>query len=85
MKWQPVRNQNYSSRDTSYRGECPRFNENATLSIHLSGKQIGKYDLRPTFTPYIKECSLLIETNDKNTACMLSCPVFEAYKKSYDC
>ena len=82
MKWQPVRNENYSSRDTYCRGECPRFNESATLSIHLSGKQVSKYDLQPTFTPRIKECSLLKEKNDKNTACTLSCPIFEAYKNS---
>lgn len=85
MKRQPVRNENYSSRDTYCRGECPRFTESATLSIHLSGKQGSKYDFQPTFTPHIKECSLLKEKNDKNTACMLSCPVFEAYKKSHDC
>lgn len=84
MKWQPVRNKNYSSRDTYCYGDCPRFIESATLSIHLSGKQGSKSDLQPTFTPYITECSLLKEKNDKNTACMLSCPIFETYKKSYD-
>lgn len=84
MKWQSVRNENYSSRDTYYRGECPRFSENATLSIHLSGKQIGKSDLQLTFTPHIKECSLLKEKNEKNTACMLSCTIFEEYKNSHD-
>lgn len=40
MKWKPVRNENYSSRDIDYQGECSNFNESATLSIHLSGKQI---------------------------------------------
>ena len=84
MKWQPIRNKDYSSRDTYCRGDCPRFNENATLSIHLSGKQASKTDLQPTFTPHIKECSLLKEKNDTNTACMLSCPIFEAYKSSHD-
>lgn len=84
MKWQPVRNKDYSSHDTYCKGDCARFNENATLSIHLSGKQVSKYDLQLTFTPHIKECSLLKEKNDTNTACMLSCPIFEAYKSSYD-
>ena len=84
MKWQPVRNKDYSSRDTYWKGDCARFNENATLSIHLRGKQESKYDLQLTFTPYIKECSLLKEKNDTNTACMLSCPIFEAYKSSHD-
>lgn len=84
MKWQYVRNKDYSSRDTYWRGECPRFIKSATLSIHLSGKQGRKSDLQLTFTPHIKECSLLKEKNDKNTACMLSCPVFEAYKDSHD-
>lgn len=84
MGWQPVRNKDYSSRDTYCRGECLRFNENATLSIHLSGKSGSKSDLQLTFIPHIKECSLLKEKNDKNTACMLSCSVFKAYKNSCD-
>lgn len=84
MKWQPVRNKDYRSRDTYCRGDCPRFNENATLSIRLSGKQASKSDLQPTFTPHIKECSLLKEKNDTNTVCMFSCPIFEAYKSSHD-
>ena len=84
MKWQPIRNENYSSRNTYSKGECPRFKESAELSIHLTGKQPYKTDLQPTFTPHIKECSLLKEKNEKNTACMLSCPIFEAYKNSHD-
>ena len=84
MKWQPIRNEDYSSRDTCWRGECPRFIESATLSIYLRGKQGSASDLQPTFTPHIKECSLLKEKNEKNTVCMLSCPVFEAYKNSHD-
>ena len=27
---------------------------------------------------------LLKEKNDKNKGCMISCPIFEAYKKSHD-
>ena len=84
MGWKPIRNENYSSRDIDYRGECPNFNESATLSIHLSGKKNGKFDSLLTFTPHIKECSLLKEKNVKNTACMLSCTVFEEYKNSHD-
>ena len=71
------------SYDDYYRGKCSRFNEDATLSLHLSGKQGSKYDLQLTFTPYIKECSLLKEKNDKSSGCMLSCPIFEAYKNSH--
>ena len=84
MKWQPVRNKDYSSRDTYYQGKCSRFHESATLSIHFSGKQGCKSDLQPTFIPHLKECSLLKEKNDKDTTCMLSCPIFEAYKNSHD-
>lgn len=76
MKWQPIRNKDYSSRDTYWQGECPKFMESATLSIHLSGKQESTYDLQPNFTPHIKECSLLKEKSDKDTTCMLSCPIF---------
>lgn len=83
MKWQPVRNKDYSFRDDYCRGKCPRFIEDAILSIHLSGKQGSKTDLQLTFTPYIKECNLLKEKSDKNTVCMLSCPIFEAYKNSH--
>ena len=83
-KWQPVRNKDYSSHEISWKGDCPKFNESATLFIHLSGRQVSKSDLQLTFTPHIKECSLLSEKNDKNTACMLSCPIFEAYKNSHD-
>ena len=83
MKWQPVRNKDYTSRDDCYRGKCPRFFEDATRFIHLSGKQSSKFDLQLIFTPHVKECSLLKEKNDKNTACMLSCPIFEAYKNGH--
>ena len=83
MKWQPVRNKSYSSRDDYYRGKCSRFKEITTLSIQLNGKQGSKFDLQLTYTPHIKECSLLKEKNDKNTACMLSCPVFKAYQNSH--
>ena len=82
MKWQPARNKDYSSPNTYCQGECPRFRKNAILFIHLSGKKESSYDLQLTFTPHIKECSLLKEKNDKNTVCMLSCPIFEAYKNS---
>ena len=84
MKWQPVRNKDYSARDIYLSGECLKFNENAKLSIHLSGKQESKSDLQLTYIPYIKECSLLKEKNDKDTTCMLSCPVFGKYKNSHD-
>ena len=83
-KWNPIRNENYSSRDTYWRGRCPKFIEDATLFIYLSGKQVCKSDLQLTFTPHFKECSLLKERNDKDTSCMLSCPIFEAYKNSHD-
>ena len=49
MKWQPVRNKDYNSRDTYCCGECPRFIESATLSIHLSGKQGSKFDLHAIY------------------------------------
>ena len=83
MKWQPVRNKDSSSYDDCCRGKCPRFVEDATLSIHLSSKLGSKSDLQLTFTPHIIECSLLKEKNDKNTVCMLSCPIFDAYMNSH--
>ena len=84
MKWQPIRNNDYSSRDTYHRGDCPIFIQTATISIHLSGKQESKSNSNLIFTPYIKECSLLKEKNIKNKSCMLLCPIFEAYKNSHD-
>ena len=84
MKWQPIRNENYNSLDTYCRGKCPIFNESATLSIHLSGKLICKSDLQPTFTPYFEECSLLKEKNEKDAACVISCPIFEEYKNGHN-
>lgn len=83
MKWQPVRNKDYSSYDDCCWGKCPRFVEDATLSIHLSGKLGSKSDLQLTFTPHIIECSLLKEKSEKNAVCMLSCPIFDAYKNSH--
>lgn len=82
MKSQPARNNDYRSRDDYCRGKCPRFVAEATLYIHLSGKRGCESDLQLTFTPHIKECSLL-KKDDKNTVCMLSCPIFEAYKSSH--
>ena len=79
-----MRNEDYSSHETDCRGECPRFRENAILFIHLSGKKESRFDLQLTFTPHIKECSLLNAKNENNTACMLSCPIFETYKSSHN-
>ena len=83
MAWKIVRNKDYTSRDTYHRGECPRFKENATLSIHLSGKQVSKYDLQPSFFPQLKECSLLNEKHEKDSSCMFGCRCFEEYKNSH--
>ena len=77
-----VRNKDYYSRDTSHRGECLRFREIATLSIHLSGKQVSKADLQLSFSPCLRECSLLREKNENDTSCMIWCPCFEDYKKN---
>ena len=52
MKYKPFRNESYNSHDISYPGECPRFNEEATLYIHLSGSQVCKHDLQPTYNRY---------------------------------
>lgn len=84
MKSKTVRNINYSSYDTDCPGTCPRFKENTTIIIHLCGKKGSKFDLQPTFTPYFKECSLLKKKNEKDTSCMLSCPVFEEYKDGHN-
>ncbi len=83
MAWKIVRNKDYTSRDTYHRGECPRFKETATLSIHLSGKQVSKYDLQPSFFPQLKECSLLNEKHEKDKSCMFGCCCFEEYKNSH--
>lgn len=83
-KRQFERNIDYTSFDTYCQGVCPKFNENAKLSIRLNGRYESKYDLDLTYTPHIKECSLLKEKNDKNTVCMLSCPVFKAYKNGHN-
>ncbi len=84
MSWSPTRNKDYYSRDTYYKGECPRFRETATLSIHLSGKIVGKNDKQPTFSPYLQACSLLKEKREKDTSCKLGCSCFEDYKNSHD-
>ena len=84
MAWKIVRNKDYNSRDTYHRGECPRFKETATLSIHLSGKQVSKHDLGLSFSPCLKECSLLNEKREKDTSCMFGCRCFEEYKQSHD-
>ena len=84
MAWQIVRNKNYTSRETYHRGDCKRFNEIATLSIHLSGKQMCKSDLQPTFSCRLDECSLLKEKNERDTTCMMECSLLKDYKKSHD-
>ena len=56
-----VRNKDYNSINDFHRGECHRFRETATLSIHLSGKQVSKDDLQPVYSANLKECSLLNE------------------------
>lgn len=83
MAWNIVRNKDYYSQVTTWRGDCPRFAETATLSIHISKKQYSKYDVQPTPSCCLDGCNLLKEKSEKGTTCMFSCPVFEAYKNSH--
>lgn len=83
MKWDIVRNKDYYSQDTTWKGDCPRFTEIATLSIHISRKQYSKHDVQPAPSCRLDGCCLLKEKNEKDTTCLLSCPVFEEYKNSH--
>ena len=83
MAWNIVRNKDYYSQDTTWKGYCTRFIETATLSIHISKKQYSKKDVQLTPSCRLDGCNLLKEKNEKDTTCMLSCPVFEAYKNSH--
>lgn len=83
MAWNIVRNKDYYSQDTTWKGDCPRFTETATLSIHISKKQYSKKDVQLTPSCRLDGCNLLKEKNEKDTTCMPSCPVFEAYKNSH--
>ena len=85
MVYRIVRNKNYDSHDTTWRGDCTRFFESATLSIHISRKQISKFDIQPTPSCHLVACSLINEKNERDTSCMLDCPIFKAYKASHDC
>lgn len=78
-----VRNKDYTNPDTSYRGNCPRFNKTATLSIHLSGVKMAKHDLNLTYHIAGFECDLLNDTNDRCNTCRLDCPVIRAFKNSH--
>ena len=83
MAWNVVRNKDYYSQDTTWKGDCPRFAETATLSIHIRRKQYSKHDVELTPSCRLDGCCLLKEKNEKDTTCLLSCPVFEEYKNSH--
>jgi len=83
MAWNIVRNKDYYSQNTTWRDNCPRFTETATLSIHISKKQYSKNDVQLTPFCRLDGCSLLKEKCEKDTTCMFSCPVFETYKNSH--
>ena len=83
MAWNIVRNKDYYSQDTAWKGDCPRFDETATLSIHISKKQYSKKDVQLTPSCRLDGCNLLKEKGEKDSTCMLSCPVFETYKNSH--
>ena len=84
MKQRIIRNSSYTFRDTTHSGRCPRFNEKATLSIHLNGKQIAKTDLHATFSCRLMECSLLKEKSEKDTTCVLECSLLKEYKNGHN-
>lgn len=83
MAWKIVRNKNYCSHDTTWSGDCPRFTETATLSIYISKKECSTYDVQPTPSCRLSGCNLLKEKSERDTICMFSCPVFEAFKNSH--
>lgn len=84
MKYRIVRNKDYDTHDTTWSGNCTRFSKSATLFIRVSRKQMGKSDIQPTPSCRLLACSLINEKNDKDTSCMLECPIFNAYKDSHD-
>lgn len=83
MPLKPIRNKDYINPDTSYRGNCPRFNKTATLSIHLRGVKMAKHDLDLTYHVAGFECNLLNDTNDRCNTCRLDCPVMKEFNNSH--
>lgn len=82
MNWKIVHNPACFSHDVPYRDHCHRFGETATLTIHIDGTQLSKYDLQPTFSPKNFKCNLLEGRNEKDT-CALDCPLFKKYLNSH--
>lgn len=78
MKWEIVRNERYTSRDTTHRGICPRYNKEAEIFIHLSGSKEAVNDLQPRFSSHFKGCNL-----QKVPSC-IDCPLMDEYKNSHD-
>ena len=84
MRWKPARNGSNNSRETYHQGKCAKYNEISKLSICVSGRQFAKTDLQPTCSCRLVECSLLKERNEKDTTCMLWCPLMKEYENSHD-
>lgn len=84
MVWNSVRNKNYNFREDLHTGKCSKFNKSATIYIKLTGKQICKNDLQPTFSCYLHNCSLLNEKGENNNTCKLSCSLLDEYKNNHN-
>ena len=71
MAWKIIRNDDSASRKEEYVGKCPKYGENATVTIHYTGIMACKTDLQKTYNRAGSKCSLL-----KNySGCLENCPL----------
>lgn len=76
MGWKIVRNSEPTTRADSFSGKCPRFNKDATVTVHSVGSIACKTDLQKTYHKAGFKCSLLEETKEATfSSCMDNCPL----------
>ena len=76
MEWKIVRNSEPTTRADSFSGKCPRFNKDATVTVHSVGSIARKTDLQKTYHKAGLKCSLLENTKEAAfSSCMDNCPL----------
>ena len=76
MAWKLVKNSEPDFKDIQFIGKCPRYFENATVTVHYAGRKMCKADLQKTYNEVGRKCDVLEQTENVSFAsCIQNCPL----------
>lgn len=76
MAWEKIHNSEPNNIERDFLGKCPRFHEEAAITIKAAGIKECKNDLKKIYHRASFECSLLKGTNEESfSPCMKNCSI----------